>query len=152
MQSNNKETEKANETVENLQSLTSFVSQKANENLLSFFANPYEFIKSAVRTVLAETSTSETPSEISYDNDLISLDIAHKTILSNLYTKPYLYQLVSQKAIPSLKIGKKVMFRKTELLAWIAAGCYDYGKAQIEKSAIAYVNSNPNTKDKKGKK
>lgn len=40
MQKNNKETEKANETVENLQSLTSFVSQKANENLISFLANP----------------------------------------------------------------------------------------------------------------
>ena len=146
---NDKITEKTNKDDKNI---SFFVSNSA-ETLQSFFANPFEFIKSAVRTVLAETSTSSetstSTSEISYDNDLISLDIAHKTILSNLYTKPYLYQLVSQKAIPSLKIGKKIMFRKSELLAWINAGCYDYGKAQIEKSAIEYVNSNPNKKGKK---
>lgn len=132
-----------------------FVSQNT-ETLLSFIANPHEFIKSAVKAAIAETSTS-TSTETSKDNDLISLQIAHSTLLRDFYSKQYLYELVRNNAIPSLKIGKKVVFSRAALLEWIAAGRYDYGKAQIEKAAIAYVNANPSPspkdkKDKKGKK
>ena len=151
MQSSNKETKKANETVKNLQNNNGFVSQDDKETIQDFFANPHEFIKNAVKIAIAEITPATT--EPNKDDDFMTLDIAYKEILGQFYSsKQYIYILVKNNAIPSLKIGKKRVFSRTELTEWIAAGRYDYGKAQIEKQAIDYVNSTPLKTTKKTKK
>ena len=154
MRNSKKDLDKPNNREENLQNLTSFVTSSITETLACFFANPIGFIQDAVRQALAEQNASTKPTK--EENDIISLDVAYETILKEHYVKSYIYELVRKNMIPSHKAGTRTVFSKTELLAWVAAGCYDVGKAEIAKQATDYVNKNPldkvnkNSPNKKG--
>lgn len=75
-------------------------------------------IVTAVRSVLSDQE-SVAPTELKPENEIISIEEACD--LLNL-AKPTIYTRTSKGTIPHFKRGKKLYFRRSELLAWIDEG------------------------------
>lgn len=70
-------------------------------------------LKEALREILAENNTEK-------ENNTTLINIQEAAALLNLAVAT-LYEKTSEKLIPHYKHGKKIMFKKSELLAWVEA-------------------------------
>lgn len=70
-------------------------------------------------------------------NDQILLNVQEAAALLNLAV-PTLYEKTSSKLIPHYKHGKKLMFKKSELLAWVEGQRIKTLK-EIRTEAISYL-------------
>ena len=68
-------------------------------------------LKGAIREVIAEQ-------DINRNNEETLINVQEAAALLNLAV-PTLYEKTSNRLIPHYKHGKKLMFKKSELLAWI---------------------------------
>lgn len=68
-------------------------------------------LKETLREILAEDKTS-------IENQSTLINVQEAAALLNLAVTT-LYEKTSEKLIPHYKHGKKIMFKKSELLAWV---------------------------------
>ena len=68
-------------------------------------------LKEALREILAEDKVDTT-------NESTLINVQEAAALLNLAVNT-LYEKTSEKVIPHYKHGKKIMFKKSELLAWV---------------------------------
>lgn len=79
-----------------------------------------ETIENALRRVLAEKARFTEQSKTQNDQkELLSIDEVSE--LLNL-AKPTIYGLTSRRELPFFKTGKKLYFKRSELLSWIEKG------------------------------
>ena len=92
-----------------------------NKQIIVFasFQDFEELIENIIRRVLDERLQMYQEGLSSKENDIIGIEGACK--ITDL-AKPTIYGLVSNRKIPFFKQGKKLRFRKTELIEWIEAG------------------------------
>lgn len=89
---------------------------EAMESPMFFQLNREELkrlIKEALREILAENKTEK-------ENNTTLINVQEAAALLNLAVAT-LYEKTSEKLIPHYKHGKKIMFKKSELLAWVEA-------------------------------
>jgi hypothetical protein len=128
---------------------TSFESEKLPElsaDLLQFLSNPKGFLRAIFNDLVHEVATNlphNAPPPPNQEPQYIGLESAYDQYLKQFYAKSYVYLLVSKKAIPHQKLGKKIVFEVSELLEWIKAGRYDYSKTLREQKATEYIQKKP---------
>lgn len=84
--------------------------------------------------IIKTINSSSTPEEV------IFLNIDDTAKLINL-AKPTVYGLVHQNKIPFLKKGKRLYFKKCEILTWIQSGKQE-SKSELEIRANEYLSKN----------
>jgi excisionase family DNA binding protein len=82
-----------------------------------FFQFSRTELKSLLKEILREISTEE---RREVENNTTLINIQEAAALLNLAVNT-LYEKTSEKSIPHYKHGKKIMFKKSELLAWVEA-------------------------------
>ena len=93
-------------------------------------------VKDAIQKAQSIWQTSQEQDEILNANQAAKLlNIA----------KPTLYSKTSKQEIPFFKRGKKLLFRKSELIQWIENGKYR-SQAELDQVANNYLNSKNNAK------
>lgn len=80
-----------------------------------FFQFSKTELKSLLKEILREISTEE---RREVENNTTLINIQEAAALLNLAVTT-LYEKTSEKTIPHYKHGKKIMFKKSELLAWV---------------------------------
>jgi len=80
-----------------------------------FFQSSRSELKSLLKEILREISTEERREA---ENNTTLINIQEAAALLNLAVTT-LYEKTSEKTIPHYKHGKKIMFKKSELLAWV---------------------------------
>lgn len=104
-----------------------------NHSTLPFAALTVEQAKEIISELVCEGIKKITPAEpVKLESDLIGMDKAIIFLQEQGYSikKGSLYNLVSNKAIPFRKIGKRIVFSRTKLADWVTV-----------KSAINYSDS-----------
>jgi excisionase family DNA binding protein len=94
-----------------------------------------EQLKDAIREVLYEFFDSR--QGVSNDSELI--DVKQASAMLNL-ARATVYEKTSLKLLPHYKKGKKIMFKRSELLAWLESGKVDVIKDGRQR-AIDYMQS-----------
>lgn len=100
-----------------------------------------EIIETVVRSVLSDKESSA-PAPLKPEKEIINIEEACK--LLNL-ARPTIYAYTVKGTIPNFKRGRKLYFRRSELLAWIDGGrrnTVEQEQARVDK----YLSKN-----KKGK-
>lgn len=93
-----------------------------NYGNLPFAALTIEQAKEIISELVCEGIKKITPAEpVKFESDLIGMDKAIIFLQEQGYLikKGSLYNLVSNKAIPFRKIGKRVVFSRTQLTEWV---------------------------------
>jgi excisionase family DNA binding protein len=88
-----------------------------------------EFLKDALREILAENQTKPNPPEI------LTIQEASEFLKLKINT---LYEKTSRKQIPHFKKGNKLYFHRSELEAWVKAGKVKT-QEEIETEAATYT-------------
>ena len=114
-----------------------FLSSMSREELKDFIVGIVREALAAVPGLRPQAAPSNNPAE----EPLVSVAEAAKITglaVNTLYDKTY------QRAIPHYKKGKRVYFRVSELVAWIAGGRVATA-AEIEAKAVTHVMNHPSS-------
>ena len=101
-----------------------------------FFQYSRTELKSLLKEILREISTEE---RREVENNTTLINIQEAAALLNLAVTT-LYEKTSEKTIPHYKHGKKIMFKKSELLAWVEA-CRVKTIHEIRKDAMNLIKT-----------
>ncbi len=105
--------------------------------------NPFEVILEKLRSIesLLIEQNGRTVNTIEADPQKDILTISDATEYLNL-SKSAIYKMTSKLTIPFYKVGKKVYFKRIELLEWIVKHRVKT-REDIEKEAIQYLSRSP---------
>ena len=99
--------------------------------------NPFEIILEKLNSI--EKAIEKLKTASNDDEDFMNIDQVSSFID---LAKPSVYGLVNKRKIPHFKSGKRLYFKKSDIVQWITC-CFVCSKQEMEDKANEYIYRNP---------